>query len=180
MTNLFKDVSPGENPPEKINTVVDIPSGGSNKIEYNHHGGYFELDRSLYSAVYYPFEYGFLPQSIAGDGDPLDIVLLTTHPTFSGCVVASRPIGILSMKDEAGIDDKIICVPMESVDPRYKSVKTLEDLQDHLKKEIRQFMEDYKKLEAKGEVEVHGWHGKQKAEQKITQSLKEYKEGKNV
>lgn len=177
MINLFKDISPGENPPQKINVVIDIPKGERNKFEYNEEKGYFELDRTLYSPFFFPFEYGFIPQTASGDGDSLDVVLLTTYPTFSGCLVKARPIGVLLMKDEAGEDNKIIAVPDDKVDPRFKEIKDIKDLNQHLKEEIEVFFADYKKLEKEKykHVKIEGWAGREEAEKIIEKGVKSYK-----
>lgn len=176
--NLFKEIPPGKK--TQINVVVEIPSGASNKIEYNEKGGYFELDRSLYSAVYYPFEYGFIPQTCSEDGDALDVILLTTHPTFPGCVVKARPIGTLLMRDEKGKDNKIIAVPISKVDPRFDDIRGVRDLAKHLKVEIKQFMLDYKKLEQKKKVKITGWGNSKKASEMIEKAIKRYRSEKDV
>jgi len=177
MVNLFKDISSGDNPPEKINVVIDIPKGGKNKFEYNEGGGYFELDRTLHSPMFFPFEYGFIPQTTSGDGDSLDVALLTTYPTFSGCLIKARPVGVLLMEDEKGLDNKIIAVPVDDVDPRFKDIKDIEDIEEHLKEEIKLFFTDYKKLE-KGKhehVKVKGWEGSKTAKKIIEEGVASYK-----
>jgi len=176
MVNLFKDISPGKNPPDQINVVIDIPRGSSNKYEYNEEKGFFKLDRVLYSSLFYPFEYGFIPQSLSEDKDSLDVILLTTFPTFPGCLVSARPIGVLLMRDEEGIDNKIIAVPLEKVDPRFKEIKNIEDLGSHLRKEIELFFKDYKKLEKEKYklVKVEGWEGPEKAKEIIEKAIKGY------
>lgn len=175
--NLYTDISPGKNAPQEINVVIEIPSGGVNKIEYNEKEGYFELDRGLYSAVYYPYEYGFVPQTHGGDGDALDIILLSTHPTFSGCVIKARPIGFLVMEDEAGVDNKIIAVPVKEVDPRFEKIQSYEDLEEHIRKEMQQFLLDYKKLEDRKNVKFGGWKSKEEAEKIILKAMQSYQEG---
>ena len=175
--NLYKDIAPGRRAPQQINVVVEIPSGGVNKIEYNEKGGYFELDRALYSAVYYPYEYGFIPRTESGDGDALDAILLVTHPTFTGCVIKARPIGVLMMTDEAGKDNKIITVPATRVDSRFKKVTGLGGLDEHIKREIRQFILDYKKLEKRKRVRFEGWGNKEEAEKLILRAIEKYQEG---
>lgn len=174
--NLFKDISPGKKPPQKINVVIDIPKGERNKFEYNEEEGYFELDRVLYSPFFFPFEYGFIPQTASEDGDSLDVVLLTTYPTFSGCVIKARPVGVLLMKDEKGRDNKIIAVPADKVDPRFKKIKNIKDLGQHFKKEIEVFFADYKKLEKEKykHVKIEGWAGKEEAEKIIEKGIKAY------
>jgi len=165
MTNLFKEIPAGDNLPEEINVVIDIPKGAKSKFEYNEEGGYFKLDRVLYSPLFFPFEYGFIPQTHSEDGDSLDVVLLATYPTFSGCVIKARPVGVLLMKDENGTDNKIIAVPVDKVDPRFKEIKDIDDVGQHLKKEIEVFFSDYKKLEKEKYkyVKVEGWRGKDEA-----------------
>jgi len=172
LVNLYRDLPPTYR--GKLNVVVEIPSGSVNKIEY-HADGFFRLDRSLYSAVYYPFEYGFLPQTTAGDGDATDVVLLVTHATFPGCVVQARPIGLLKMKDDKGSDDKVIAVPVNSVDPRFKKLKTIRDLEPHVRKEIEEFLMDYKKLEKRKFAKFLGWKGIKEAEKVIEKAIKKYK-----
>lgn len=176
MTNLFKDISPGENPPQEINVVVEIPKGASNKYEYNEEEGHFELDRTLFSPMYFPFEYGFIPQTESGDGDSLDIVLIASRPTFPGCLVKCRPVGILMMSDEKGVDNKIIAVPAKNADPRLKNIEEIEDVEKHLKEEIELFFSDYKKLEKEKYklVKIEGWEGREKAEEIINKSIEKY------
>ena len=174
--NLFKDISSGDNLPEEINVVIDIPKGCSNKYEYNEEKGFFELDRVNYSPIFYPCDYGFVPQTHSEDGDALDVLLLTTYPTFSGCVIKARPIGMLLMKDEAGTDNKIIAVPIEKVDPRFKEIQDINDLGEHIKKEIKVFFEDCKKLEPEKYkyVKVQGFENKQKALEIIKKAIEKY------
>lgn len=176
MSNLYKDIPTGDNPPEEINIVIDIPLGSKNKYEYNEEKGYFELDRTLFSPMFFPFEYGFIPQTKSGDGDSLDVALLSSGSTFSGCVIKARPIGVLLMKDEKGIDNKIIAVPLEKVDPRFKEIKDIEDVESHLKKEIELFFSDYKKLEKDKIkfVQVEGWKGAQEAKEIIKKGVEDY------
>ncbi len=175
--NLYKDIPAGENLPEQINVVVDVPKGCSNKYEYSEDGGYLELDRVNYSPMFYPCDYGFIPQTHSEDGDALDVLLLTTYPTIPGCVVKARPIGMLLMRDEEGIDNKIVAVPIEKVDPRFKEIQDIDDLGEHCKKEIQVYFEDYKKLEpGKYEyVKVEGFKGKKEALEIIRDAVERYK-----
>lgn len=177
MLNLFKDITPGSNPPEEINVVIDVPKGCSNKYEYKEKEGFFELDRVLYSPLFYPADYGFIPQTASEDGDSLDVILLTSFPTFPGCVIKARPVGLLLMRDEEGIDNKILAVPLEKVDPRFKEIKKLEDITEHLKREIEVFFADYKKLEKEKYkfVKVEGWQGPEKAKEVIKKAIERYK-----
>jgi len=177
MTNLFKNIPVGDNPPKQINVVIDIPKGSCNKYEYNEKDGYFQLDRTLYSPLFYPFEYGFIPQTESEDGDSLDVILLSSFPTFPGCVIKARPIGVLLMEDENGIDNKIIAAPNEKVDPRFKEIKEIKDIPNHIREEIALFMADYKKLEKEKYkfVKVKGYKNKKWAYSIIQKAMKRYK-----
>ncbi len=172
--NLFKDVPAGKNIPQEINVVVEIPKGSVNKYEIDEETGAIFLDRTLYSAQFFPFNYGFIPQTRSEDGDSLDIVLLT-GPVFSGCVVKSRPIGVILMEDEGGTDNKVVCAPVEKIEPRYKEVQNIKDLSEHQKKEIQEFFESYKNLEKDKWVKIIGWEGKEKAMEIITKAIEKYK-----
>ncbi|MCC5994346.1 MAG: inorganic diphosphatase [Candidatus Aenigmarchaeota archaeon] len=169
--NLMHDIDAGSE--EEINVVVENVKGSSNKIEYDNERGCFMLDRVLYSPVFWPFDYGFIPRTWHEDEDPVDVVLLTTYPTFPGCVVKARPIGVIIMEDEKGIDDKIVAVPIK--DPRFKNIKSIDDLNEHLRKEIQDFFESYKKLEPGKFVKFKEWQGVEKAKEIIRKAKEEYK-----
>ena len=154
------NVTIGPDAPEIFNAVVEIPRGSTNKYEVDQETGILKLDRVLYSPLFYPFDYGYIPQTHYLDGDPLDVLVLTSHPLFPGCVVEASPIGVLKMSDEKGPDEKILCVATK--DPRYGYRKTLEELNLHTLKELRHFFEVYKTLEEKS-VEIEGWHGREVA-----------------
>src|SRR5438477_3942037 len=145
----------GDDAPREVNAVIEIPQGSSNKIEYDPEWGVFALDRTLFSPLYYPCNYGFIPSTLFEDGDPLDILVLSSHPIAMGTVLTARPVGVLSMRDDKGQDDKIISVFAH--DPRYEDVHRLSHLSEHLRKEIVHFFRVYKELEDKA-VEVGGWH----------------------
>ncbi len=149
---------------EAVRTVVEIPKGSRNKYEYDPDLGRFVLDRMLFSSVHYPADYGFIPGTVARDGDPVDVLVLLDEATFPGCVIEARPIGVFDMRDEKGPDEKILCVPVS--DPRWNWIEELDQVPDHLLKEIRHFFEIYKDLEAK-ETEVHGWKGREEAWRQI-------------
>jgi inorganic pyrophosphatase len=163
--NYF-DIPIGKNAPAEINVVVEIPRGSSNKIEYDSELSAFRLDRVLYSPLYYPCEYGFVPGTLFEDGDPLDILVLSTQPTFTGCILVTRPVGVLKMGDDKGPDDKILGVSAH--DPRYESITRLEDVSPHRLKEILHFFAVYKDLENK-EVSIHGWEPAEAAQSLIRQ-----------
>lgn len=175
--NLYTDIPVGENSPEEINIVVEIPKGSSNKYEYDEEKGYFSLDRVIYSPVFFSFEYGFIPGTLSKDGDPLDCLVLTTYPTFPGCTIEARPLGVLLMEDEKGTDNKIIAVPKTKIDPRFEELEDVSALSSHQKKEIQEFFETYKRLEPEKYVNITGWEGKEKATKVIGESIERY-EGK--
>lgn len=165
----------GENPPIEVNCLVEIPKGCSNKYEYDKDYGAFKLDRVLYEAVFYPTEYGLIPQTLnKEDGDPMDVMVLSTSPTFPGCVISCRPIGVLRLNDSGEKDDKIIAVPAD--DPRFEEIKDLNDLPAHTKKEIKNFWENYAELQPDKKIIIEGWSGKEKAHQLIKTAIKIYQE----
>jgi inorganic pyrophosphatase len=139
-----------------IEVTIEIPSGSRNKYEYDHRRHRFVLDRVLYSSVHYPCDYGFIEGSLADDGDPLDVLVVISEPTFSGCVVRARPVGVLDMADDKGHDYKILAVAND--DPRWDETDALEDLSPHRLREIENFFETYKTLEGR-QTDVTGWLG---------------------
>lgn len=141
---------------EEIEVLVEIPQGSRNKYEYDEKTGRIRLDRVLYASVHYPAEYGFVMGTRAPDGDPLDALVITYTPTFPGCVVPARPIGVLMMRDENGLDHKILTVPIG--DPHFETVHDIGDLQPHWLVEIENFFAIYKTLEGI-RTEVAGWLG---------------------
>lgn len=150
----YHDVPIGDQAPQIVNMIVEIPQGSSNKYEYDHELDIFKLDRTLYSPLFYPFDYGWICDTLAEDGDPLDILVITTQPTFPGCLIAARPLGVLMMRDEKGPDEKILAVA--AADPRFAEVEKLADLPTHILKEIVHFFDIYKELEEKQTI-VLGW-----------------------
>ena len=162
---------PGREPPHRIDAIVEIQQGGSNKYEYDPKCGLFRFDRVLFSAVHYPMAYGFIPGTLADDGDPLDIPVMTRTPTFTGCIIEASPIGVFRMQDEKGEDEKIIAIPV--VDPRYTEIKSLEDMRPHYLREIEHFFSIYKDLEGKP-VNIRGWEGRQGAYDAITESIERF------
>jgi inorganic pyrophosphatase len=156
----FSGVGIGPESPRIVNTVIEIPKGGSNKYEVDEVTGLVKLDRVLYSPLFYPCDYGYIPGTLYSDGDPLDVLVLLSHPTFPGCIVEARPIGVLGMSDDKGQDDKILCVALK--DPRFAGINSIDELGTHTKKEIMHFFEVYKQLEEK-QVSVIGWGDELKA-----------------
>jgi inorganic pyrophosphatase len=172
--NLYHEVAAGD--ADAFHVVVDIPKGSANKFEYDEEGGYFKLDRVVHHSMFYPFDYGFIPQTHADDGDALDVCLLLTYPTFPGCVVKARAIGILKTSDEKGGDNKIIAVPVSKSDPRFEEIESLEDLPAHVREEISIFPKEVKKLEkAKyDKVVISGFGSVEEAKAEIVRAMEAY------
>lgn len=148
MQNLWHDLSPGPDIPNIIHVVTEIPKGSRNKYEYDKDIGAFRLDRVLYSPVHYPGDYGFVPQTFYDDGDPLDVLVVTNLPTFTGCIVESRPIGMFQMLDRGQADDKVLAVLNH--DPFFHEYVDYTDLPAHYLREVEHFFTVYKDLEASG------------------------------
>ncbi len=146
--------------PALINVFIEIHKGSRNKYEYDHVSGLIKLDRVLFSAVHYPAEYGYAPQTRAEDGDEVDVMVLIEEPTFPGCLIQAVPVGMLKMEDEKGLDYKILAVPTS--DPRWNAVAHLHQVPDHLLLEIENFFLTYKMLETK-ETRSEGWLGHEEA-----------------
>ncbi|UOF90248.1 inorganic diphosphatase [Fodinisporobacter ferrooxydans] len=154
-----------------VDALIEIPTGSQNKYEFDKEANVFRLDRVLYSPMHYPTEYGYIENTLAEDGDPLDILVLTTFPTFPGCVIESRVIGVLVMADDKGQDEKLLGVPVK--DPRFKHIQTLDDVAPHVLKEIAHFFQVYKDLEGK-ETKIEGWRGVEEAQKILQDSLARY------
>lgn len=143
-----------------VQALIEIPTGSQNKYEFDPEIGKFKLDRVLYSPMHYPTEYGYMENTLALDGDQLDILVYTTFPTFPGCVIDARVIGYLNMSDEKGKDEKVLAVPVH--DPRFDHINDLQDMPEHVLKEIEHFFRVYKDLEKK-ETIIEGWEGRVEA-----------------
>jgi len=170
-TNYLEDLPPGEDIPNVINAVIEIPKGSSNKYEYDKKYNIFRLDRTLYSPVHYPGAYGFVPQTHAEDGDPLDVVVIIDSPTFTGCLIEVKPIGVLIMRDDAGLDHKILGVPVK--DPRTRDINRLAHLPSHYLAEVDYFFNIYKDLEGK-KSDTYGWEDRLVAHQVIHDCIQRY------
>jgi inorganic pyrophosphatase len=140
---------------EAVDVVIEIPTGSRNKYEYDHEQHVIRLDRRLFTATTYPADYGFVPDTLAGDGDPLDVLVLVTDPTFPGCVVRVRILGMFSMRDEKGLDAKLIAVIAH--DPQWDGATNIEDVPEHRRDEIAHFFSIYKDLEPQKTTEVQGF-----------------------
>lgn len=143
-----------------IDVFIEIPKGSRNKYEYDKERGIFRLDRMLFSSMHYPSDYGFIPGTLAEDGDALDALVLIGEPTFPGCLIRARPIGLFRMRDEKGLDHKILCVPLH--DPQWNHIHRLADVPPHLLVEIEHFFDVYKELERK-KTAVEGWEDFERA-----------------
>jgi inorganic pyrophosphatase len=155
VTNYFH-LPPGEGAPDIVNAVIEVPMGSSNKYEFDPEYGTFRLDRVLYSPMHYPGDYGFVPGTLADDGDPVDVLVLMGGATFPGCVLSVRPLGYLEMSDEKGGDQKLLAVPVH--DPRFDGNRHLDTISRHRLREIEHFFNIYKELEGK-QTTVDGWRG---------------------
>lgn len=158
-----------------IDVVVEIPKGSRNKYEYDYDKKMIRYDRMLFSSVHYPSDYGFFPETLALDGDALDALVLVTEPTFPGCLIEVRPIGVFNMRDEKGPDKKILCVPVS--DPIWNHIYKLDEIPPHMKLEIEHFFQVYKDLEKK-KVGVEGWEDETTAINAIKEAQQRYLESK--
>jgi inorganic pyrophosphatase len=171
MPTLLHTLDPGEQAPEIVRMIVEIPKNSSNKYEYDKHLGVFRLDRTLYSPMHYPGDYGFIPGTLAEDSDPLDVLVSADEATFPGCMLEVRPVGLLAMVDEHGPDTKILAVPDRN--PRYDQIHTIDQIFAHVLTEIEHFFTIYKELEGK-KTRMEGWQGPREARQAILESRQRY------
>src|SRR3954447_918657 len=152
---------------------IEIAKGSRNKYEYDHEENALKLDRFLFSSMVYPTDYGFIPETLGLDGDPLDVMVPVSEPTFPGCRIDVKPIALFKMEDDAGIDDKVLAVPLR--DPVWNTLETLEDLSKGLRDEISHFFSVYKDLEQK-KVDVHGWFSREEALEEIEAARRRHRE----
>lgn len=143
-----------------VEALIEIPAGSQNKYEFDKEKGVLRLDRVLFSPVHYPTDYGFIPETLEEDGDPIDILVLVTNPTVPGCIIDSRVVGVLAMEDDKGVDNKLLGVPVK--DPRFNHIQSIEDVPPHVLREIEHFFKTYKDLEGKS-TDIRGWHGAEEA-----------------
>lgn len=165
-------VSPGKNIPDEINVVIEIPASGPPvKYEVDKETGALFVDRFMATSMYYPCNYGYVPQTLSEDGDPVDVLVPTPFPLISGSVIRCRPVSVLQMTDEAGNDSKVFAVPVDKLTPHYSSVKTIDDVSQDLRAVIQHFFEHYKDLEPGKWVKVNGWAGVDAARKEIMDSV---------
>jgi inorganic pyrophosphatase len=165
----------GERCPDLVNAIVEVPRGGVNKYEYDKKLNVFRLDRTLYSPVHYPGDYGFIPSTLASDGDPLDVLVLVDNASFPGCLMEVRPIGALEMLDQGARDEKVLAVV--SNDPRYTEVSNYTDIYTHILREIEHFFSIYKDLEGK-RTKTIAWHSAEEARRVILESQERFRDRK--
>ena len=167
-------IKAGSNP-DKINAVIEIPYGSNIKYEIDKESGAVCVDRVMYSAMFYPANYGFVPNTLADDGDPADILVLNEYPLQAGSVIPCRLIGVLGIEDESGMDEKHLAVPVSKIDPRYENIKSLSDLPRITLDRIKNFFETYKALEPGKWVKVKDYADAKKAEEILEKAIKNYK-----
>lgn len=169
----------GRNPPEDVNVIVEVPVGGQPiKYEMDKEAGTLVVDRFLYTPMTYPGNYGFVPHTLSGDGDPIDVLVCNTRQLIPGCVINVRPIGVLVMEDNAGQDEKVIAVPSPHLTRRYEGVHDYSDLPEITLKQIEHFFGHYKDLEPGKWVKIGGWHDATAARRMIAEAIERAKTGK--
>ncbi len=171
--NLWHELPLGEKAPEEFNTIIEIPKGSKNKYEVDKKTGLIKLDRAMKTGQDYIFDYGFAPQTLWEDDDPLDVIVLTTFSLLPNILVVVRPVAVMRMIDDGDGDDKIIAVPVE--DPRWEEVRDLKDINKYTLKEFQHFFETYKRIEGK-KVEIKGFEGRKAALEAVKKGVELYKE----
>lgn len=173
-------VSSGTNVPSDINVIIEIPANSDPvKYEVDKETGAMFVDRFMGTAMYYPCNYGYIPHTISGDGDPADVLVVTPHPLISGSVIRVRPIGMLAMTDEAGEDAKILAVPVDKLSRMYRDIDTVRDMPEPLLDSIAHFFQHYKDLESGKWVKIDGWLGAEEAKKEITDSIDRFNNSPN-
>ena len=165
----MNNIKPYKKEPDIINTLIEVPKGSRNKYELDKELNVYKLDRVLYSSVQYPGDYGHIPNTLWDDGDPLDVLIKVREPSFPGCLIEARIIGILNMHDNGDNDAKILAVPND--DPYYERIKDINDVSPAFLKEVEHFFQVYKQLEPKKEVKVNGWGNKEEAIKAVKKSI---------
>ncbi len=157
------DIRIGDEAPKKVNAFIEIPKGSNVKYEYDEKNDAIRVDRILHTSMVYPYNYGFIPETLGEDGDPLDIMVITASPFLPNTIVSVRPIGVLLMKDEEGVDTKVMAVPVEKIDPSSKGINDIADLNAHAKDMISHFFSYYKSIEPGKWAKTEGWKGAEEA-----------------
>ncbi|MDR2412689.1 MAG: inorganic diphosphatase [Rickettsiales bacterium] len=170
----IEEISAGKEPPKKMNAIIEVPENGTVKYEIDKATGLLKVDRILHTPLAYPANYGYFPGTLGDDGDPLDCVVVCNSPLRPGVLIEVRPIGALLMKDQAGGDEKIICVPTDKVDPFHTGTSFIEDLPAILRSKIEYFFKHYKDLEPKSWSKILGWADRAAADKIIMKSIRKY------
>jgi inorganic pyrophosphatase len=170
--HYWHNLPPGPNPPEIINVIVEVPKGTRNKYEYSKTNGVIKLDRVLYSPLHYPGDYGFIPQTYFEDDDPMDVLVMMNAPTFSGCLIEARPVGMFKMIDGGETDYKVLAVP--ATDPAFDGISVLEDVPAHFPREVQHFFMVYKQLQG-ADVSNEGWVNVEDTRKAIQDAMAAYK-----
>jgi inorganic pyrophosphatase len=171
----FLNLSAGDDPPNLVNVVIEIPSGSNVKYEVARDTGIVFVDRFLYTATHYPFNYGFIPRTREEDGDPLDVLVLTQVSVYPNSVIRARPIGLLLTEDEHGQDAKIIAAPAKTIDLYYRDIENLEQLPEFTRNQIEHFFKHYKELEPTKFVKIVRWEPKDSAQKRIIVAMNRFK-----
>lgn len=172
----INQISPGKNIPNEINAIIEIPVGGEPvKYEIDKASGAIFVDRFFETSMRYPCNYGFMPQTLSEDGDPVDVLVITPSPLISGSVISCRPVAVLKMTDESGVDAKILAVPSDKLCSAFRHVQGFHEVPQYLLDSISHFFEHYKDLEKGKWVKVEGWFGVEEARKEILASLERYK-----
>ena len=167
----MSSITAGSDAPSKVNAIIEIPKGSNVKYEHEKSLNIIKVDRILHTSMVYPYNYGYIPGTLAEDGDPMDILVITASSFYPFTLVSARVVGALQMKDEAGIDTKIIAVPVEKVDPDQAAIKDVTDLGEHTKKLIGHFFSYYKSIEPGKWAEVGGWLGAKEAQAIVQEGI---------
>ena len=171
----YRDIEPGKDIPNDLNVVIEIAANALPvKYEVDKYSGALMVDRLMSTAMHYPCNYGYIPQTLCGDGDPADVLVVTPIPLQPGCIVRCRPLGVLKMEDEAGEDSKIVAVPISKITKHYDKVNSIDDLPEELLAKITHFFEHYKDLEKGKWVKVTGWADVKGAQDEVEDSIKRY------
>jgi inorganic pyrophosphatase len=172
---MMSALKAGKNPPDEINVIIEIPKGSNIKYEIDDETGAVFVDRKLFTAMFYPCNYGFIPRTKEKDGDPVDVLVLGNDPVVPSAVMRANPVGVLITADEEGDDAKVVAVPITKVDPTFSDVKDIDSIPQYIQDQIKHFFEHYKELEKGKYVKVKGWENKESAKKKIIEAMETYK-----
>ena len=176
----IKNLTAGKNPPKQMNAIIEVTEGGTVKYEIDKETGLLKVDRILHTPVAFPAAYGYFPATLGDDGDPLDCIVVSSAPMRPGVLVEVRPIGVLLMEDQAGQDEKIVCVPLDKIDPFHTNTHHIDDVPMSLREKIKYFFEHYKDLEPNSWSKIQGWGDRATADKIIIEAIDRYWERKKA